>query len=364
VLRHELAVHEALDRIQRRAQADHWPAHSRVLVTLRDVRALRSRLEALARGRLGELSHVSGAPSLVEDLTRLEELLFQSIPLELAAGEVRLLEGDTADVSFVLRVYVLIIGALVLGPISRPFGEDLVPFAVLVLLVANVFHGVLRSGKYRLTSERLVWKPHTGEPVQLPLRSIPEGGIQPTLFGVRVVGERKLFIQDVKQGHLLAVLLELRRQAPLLGSARAERLSDVLCCEATLRNGAVRRSGYAVVRPGYVAFLPKDQGTQVLWAITGTKPPLHVRAGELPHLIEQLQYLPSEAAFDACVERAVAAAGGVRWSAWDVRYKADAPEWKELRFEAPEPGLGSLSGKVGWSQRADAERLLAHWPKR
>lgn len=364
VLRHELAFHEALDRIQRRAQADHWPAHSRVLVTLRDVGALRSRLEALARGRLGELSRVSGAPSLVEDLTRLEGLVFQSISLELTAGEVPLLEGDTADVSFALRVYVLVIGAFFLGPISHPFGRDVVPFALLMLLVANVFQGVVRSGKYGLTSERLVWKPHTGEPVQIPLRSIPEDGIQPTLLGVRVEGERKLFIQDVTQGHLLAVLLELRRQAPLLGRASAERLSDVLCYEATLRNGAVRRSGYAVVRPGYVAFLPKDQGTQVLWAITGSRPPLRVRAGEIPHLIEQLRYLPSEAAFDACVERAVAAARGVRWSAGAVRYKADAPVWKELRFEAPESGLSSLSGKVSWSQQADAVRLLADWPKR
>ena len=171
VLRHEPAFHEAQDRIQRRAQADHWPEHSQVLVTLREVGALRSRLEALVRKRLGELAPVSGAPSLVEELTRLEGLVFQSIPLELAPGEVRLLEGDSADLWFVLQVY----ASVILGLLASRFGGGPGAIVLLVLLVANIVHGVLRSGKYWLTSERLVWKPHTGEPVQISAALHPRG---------------------------------------------------------------------------------------------------------------------------------------------------------------------------------------------
>ncbi|HEY0093155.1 MAG TPA: hypothetical protein VGB96_02470, partial [Archangium sp.] len=137
----------------------------------------------------------------------------------------------------------------------------------------------------------------------------------------------------------------------------------VLCYEATLWEGSSRR-GYVVLRPGYAAFLPKDQGTRVLGAITGTRSSLKVRAGEIPHLIEQLRYVSSEAAFDACVERAVAAAGGVRWSAWEARYAASEPVWKEILILAPGTRRGSLSGKVGWSQQAEAARLLADWPRR
>jgi hypothetical protein len=359
VLRHEPAFHEALDRIQRRAQADHWPEHSRVLVTLRDVGGLRGRLEALVRKRLGELAGVSGPPSLVEDLTRLERLVFQSIPLELSPGEVRLMEGDSADLWFVLQTY----ASIILGLIASRFWGDPGAFVLLVLLVANIVHGVLRSGKYWLTNERLMWKPHTGEPVQIPLRSIPEDGIRTTPFGVRVVGDRKLYLQDVSQGRLLAVLMELRRQAPLRDAACAERLADVVCYEATLRNG-FSWSGYVVLRPGYAAFLPKNQGREILRAITGVRPSWKVRAGDIPHVIEQLRYLPSEAAFDACVERAVAAAGGVRWSAWESRYDASEPVWREIRISAPGERGGSLRGKVGWSQQAEAMRLLLDWPKR
>jgi hypothetical protein len=369
VLRHESTFHEAMERIQHRAQVDGWPVQSPVLVMSRDVWMLRSRLETLVRKRLDELAPVSGAPSLVEELTRLEGLLFQAIPLEPIAGEVRLLEGDTADVAFALRLYLSIIGALALGPIANRWGGELLAFALLALLVANIVHGVLRSGKYWLTSKRLVWKPYTGEPVQLSLCSITEDGIRTFLPGVHVLGERKLFIQDMAQGHLLGVLMELRRH-PLLDSARTERLADVLCYEVTLKGaalpGGASEKGCAVLRPGYVAFLPRNRGTQVLRAITGTRSSLNVRASEIPHLIEQLRYLPSESEFDACMERAVAAAGGVRWSAWEARYDASVPVWKEIRLQAQSPGSsqGSLSGKVGWSQQAEAVRLLTDWPKR
>ncbi|WNG61056.1 hypothetical protein F0U59_44860 [Archangium gephyra] len=369
VLRHEAAFHDAMDRIQRRAQMDGWPVHSPVLVMLRDVWTLRSRLEALVRKRLDELAPVSGATSLTEDLSRLERLVFEAIPLEPIPGEVRLLEGDTADAALVLRLYVSIIGALVLGPIAHSWGGALVAFALLVLLIANIVHGVVRSGRYWLTSQRLVWRPYSGEPVQIPLRSLLEDGLQTSFLGVRVLGERKLFIQDVAQGHLLAVMMELRRHA-LLDSARTERLADVLCYKATLEGaplpGGASGKGYAVLRPGYVAFLPENRGTQVLRAITGSRSAPKVRASEIPHIIEQLRYLPSETAFDACVERVVAAAGGVRWSAWESRYDASAPVWKEIRLQTQAPGSspGSLRGKVDWSQQAEAMRLLTDWPKR
>ncbi|AKJ07352.1 hypothetical protein ATI61_111304 [Archangium gephyra] len=368
VLRHEAAFHEAMDRIQRRAQADGWPVQSPVLVMMRDVWMLRSRLETLVHKRIDELAPVSGAPSLVEELPRLERLVFQAIPLEPIQGEVRLLEGDTADVGFALRLYVSIIGALALGPLANRWGGELLGLALLVVLFANIVHGVVCSGRYWLTSKRLVWKPYTGETVQLLLRSITEEGVQASWLGVRVLGERKLFIQDVAQGHVLAVLMELRRQ-PLLDSARTERLADVVCYAATLEGMALpdgaSMKGYVVLRPGYVAFLPRNRGTQVLRAITGARSSPNVRAREIPHLLEQLRYLPSESEFDACVARAVAAAGGVRWSAWETRYDASVPVWKEIHLQTQEPsGLCSLRGKVDWSQQAEAVRLLTDWPKR
>ncbi len=49
------------------------------------------------------------------------------------------------------------------------------------------------------------------------LRSIPQGGVRPSLFGVRVTSERTLYLPHDNQLRL-AILLELRRQPPLLGA--------------------------------------------------------------------------------------------------------------------------------------------------
>ncbi|QRN98996.1 hypothetical protein JRI60_08205 [Archangium violaceum] len=358
VLRHEAALDEAVTRIQRRAQTDRWPEELPVLTTVRDVRGLQRRLEALVLQRLGELSRVSGTPSFAEALGRLEGLVFRPIPLELAAGEVRLLEGQAMNVWVWRRIQALLILCMLLARFDGHPGS----IALLVLFIVYSVHGVSRPDRYWLTTERLVWLPHAGEPVQVPLRSISGDGIQLRLGGVHVEGERKVLIQDPKQFRLLAVLLEMRRQPPLLGVASAEPLADVVCYEATLE-GSYSQGGYVVLRPGYAAFLPKDRGMDVLRAILGTRPSFFVRPHDIPLIIEQLRYLPSEAAFDACVERAVAASGGVRWSAWEARYDSHAPVWK-IRILSAERPPRSLSGKVGWSQQATVRRLLADWPNR
>ncbi|HYO55693.1 hypothetical protein [Archangium sp.] len=235
---------------------------------------------------------------------------------------------------------------------------------LLLLLVASLAYTLSCIGRFWLTSERLVWEPFVGEPVQISLRSIPEDGIRSSFFSIRVVGERTLHLLHSKQERDLAAVLELRRQPPLLGSTTTERLADVVCYEATLQGKASYDKGYVVLRPGFVAFLPKYKGAEALRVITGARPSPRVKPIEIPPLIEHLRSLPSEAAFDECVERVVAAAGGMRWSAWEVRHDARAPVWKEIRLHTDGSRPLVLSGKVDWSQQAPAERILADWPKR
>ncbi|QRK10879.1 hypothetical protein JQX13_12875 [Archangium violaceum] len=210
-----------------------------------------------------------------------------------------------------------------------------------------------------------MWKPLVGEPVQLPLRSILPDGIRSSLFSVRVIGERTLHLLKSKNQQTdLGAVLELQRQSPLLGSMAAERVADVVCYEATLSQGSTSRKGVAVLRPGYVAFLPQNRGLEVLRAITGVAPSRGVESIHLPSVIGQLRHLPSEVTFDACMARAVAVEGAVRWSAWKVRYDARVPVWTDIRIQTGDPRPQVLSGKVDWSQQAAAERILADWPKR
>ncbi|WNG40155.1 hypothetical protein F0U61_45595 [Archangium violaceum] len=366
VLRHESELDEALSRIQRRAQADHWPESLPVLTAVREVLGLRGRLEVLVRKRLGGgLSRNSGAPGLPEGLAQLEAFVLQPVPLELASGEVRLLEGRLREVGLSRRIHVVTALAVITNGLV---GGDPSPKALVVPLIAYLVYGWLHRGRYWLTSERLVWMPKDGEPVQIPLRSIRELGLRSFGYGVRVVGEREtltLAVDEPKQLQDLLLALEMHRKPPLLGSVGAERLANVVCYPATLESGSSRK-GLVVLRPGYVAFLPMDRPEAVRRAIMGKEysPPLNGPAFGLPFIIEHLRHLRSEAEFDACVERAVADAEGERWNPRDVlRYEAHVPSRKRLHLQTSDGPSKSLIGKVDRSQQEMAEHILANWPK-
>lgn len=368
VLRHESELDEALTRIQRRAQADHWPEELPLLAAVREVRALRGRLEVLVRKRLGDgSSRDSGAPALLEDLARLEAFVLQPVPLELAPGEVRLREGRLKDVGLSRRLHVVTVLTMLANGLV---GKGPWSIALLVPLVAYFIYGQLRRGRYWLTSERLVWMPRDGDPVQLPLRSIREIGLlSPFSYGVRVVGEREtltLAVEGTQQLQDLLLSLEMHRKPPLLGSVAAERLANVVCYPATLKSGSSRQ-GFVVLRPGYVAFLPKDRPEAVRRAIMGEGYSIPLFNGppfRIPVIIEQLRRLRSEVEFDACVERAVADAEGELWNPRDVlRYEAHVPSRKRLHLQTIDQPSKSLSGKVDRSQQEVAERILANWPK-
>lgn len=362
VLRHESALDEALSRIQRRAEVDGWPEELPVLAAVREVRSRRVRLEALVLKRLGSLTRLSEAPALLESLARLEGLVLQPLPVEPAEGEVRLLEGKPG-VEFLVAVGYLV---FVLGQVAADIlglnGALVVLASILVVLVLAL-SSQLKTGRYWLTSERLVWKPFRGELVQVPLRSIREGGVRLDAIGlgVHVEGERSLYIRDEQHARRLAALLEMRRQPPFLGLSASGRQVDAACYEATLREGRSVVKGHAVLGRDFVAFFPEGQGRQALCAITGASSPPQRVPLEVPWLIEQLRFLPSEAAFDECVTRAAAAVGGVRWSLSEARYRTGLPVWKEIRFTA---GPRVLSGKVDWSQQSMAEWLVSGWPRR
>ena len=362
VLRHEPSLDEALSRIQRRAEVDGWPEELPVLVAVREVRSRRARLEAIVLKRLGSLTRVANAPSLVEALARLEGLVLQPLPLEPAEGEVRLLEGKPGVELLVLVGYF----AFILGQFATDvmgLHGALVLLATVLLVLVFALSSRLRIGHYWLTSERLVWKPFRGELVQVPLRSIREGGVRLDAIGlgVHVDGERSLYIRDEQHARRLAALLEMRRQPPFLGLGASGRQVDAACYEATLREGPSVVKGHAVLGRDFVAFFPEGQGPEALRALTGAPSPPQRVPIEVPWLIEQLRFLPSEAAFDECVTRAATAVGGVRWSLAEARYRGGLPVWKEIRFTS---GPRVLRGKVDWSQQSMAEWLLSGWPRR
>jgi hypothetical protein len=366
-LKQEPAVTEALARTKRHAEGEGWPEGTPMLVAVRELAARRERLTTLARSRLSELAPVSGAPSLEADLPRLDTLVRKKASLSLGPGEVLVFEGQqkwekSQDVPPLL-IY-LLLTSLVLA-LSGVLADTLFPgsgVAAVLLLVLSVVPWMvvgLRSGRVWLTSERLLWEPVLGESVAVPLTSISPGGIHldTKLLNVQVEGERRVLVRHMTNAGHLATLLELHRQPPLRGAARAGvRLAQVALYPAVLREGPERHPGHAVLRPDGVSFIPEDRAAEALQALTGTRTALPVT---LAHVLEELRWL-SDTEFDACVARMVEATAGQRWSAWEARYREGTPVWNDIRITH---GASTLSGHVDWSRQGATERVLRAWPR-
>ncbi|CAM4504277.1 hypothetical protein COEX109129_35135 [Corallococcus exiguus] len=364
-------VVEALERVQRRAAQEAWPDDAPVVKAARELSARRERLTRLARRRLDVLTVAREDVSLEEALTRLDALVRQPASWALKPGEVLVFEDDTrrsSDPSLVpmfLRQQVSprLVFALGALPALALLLSFVLPRPMTVPVMACLVSGtlglvaaqLLRSGRIRLTSERLIWAPVFGEPQEVRLGSIsPDGFRLEQSVDLKVEGDRRLHARSVRGVAAVALLVELHRQPPLRGAARAGvRLDSVALFPAKLG----RREGFCVLGPQGLSFIPEGKGPQSLSAVTGR--PTALRDFESDQVLDALRWLP-EADFDACVSRMVEATGGVAWARVDARHVPGSPVWRRIRIE--HRGL-ALTGRVQWDQQDAAERILRDWPR-
>ncbi|WP_147450298.1 hypothetical protein [Corallococcus carmarthensis] len=366
------SVEEALERVQRRAELEAWPDDTPVLREARALAAQRERLKRLARRRLDVLTVAPADVSLEEALTRLDALVRQpAASWALKPGEMLVFEDDTwlhldrirrpatwkqeLSPRMTLAVGTLAaLGFLLLLFVPKPMTSWANGFLV-TLTLAITASQFLSAGRLRLTSERLIWAPVLGAPQEVRLGSIPPDGFRlEDTMGLRVEGERRLHARSVRRAPEVALLVELHRQPPLRGAARAGvRLDTVAVFPAKLG----KRKGFCVLGPQGLSFIPEGKGPQALRAVTGH--PSALRHFESDQVLDALRWLP-EAEFDACVMRMVEATGGAAWARVDARYVPGPPVWRRIRIE--HAGL-TLTGRVQWDQEGAAERLLRDWPR-
>lgn len=365
------AVKEALERVHRRAAQEAWPDDTPVWKEARELSARRERLTRLARRRLDALTVAPEGVSLEDALTRLDALVRQPASWALKPGEVLVFEDDArrrSDPSLVPmslrqevapRRVLTLVGMAALGVLLLlvlPRSMDVAVVACLVSgLVGILASQLLRGGRLRLTSERLIWAPVFGEPQEVRLGTIsPDGFRLEQNVDLKVEGDRRLHARSVRGAAEVALLVEMHRQPPLRGAARAGvRLNTVAVFPAKLG----RREGFCVLGPQGLSFIPKGKGPRALSAVTGR--PTALQDFDSDQVLDALRWLP-EAEFDACVMRMVEATGGVAWSRSDARYVRGTPVWRRIRIEH---GNLALTGRVEWDQQEAAERLLRDWPR-
>lgn len=365
------ALTEALERVRRRAESEAWTEDTPVLREARRLSARRARLARLARRRLGAWGRAHPEVSLEEALTRLEARVRRPEPWALKPGEVLVFEDDSwrrpgpglATVPttwalpprFVMGLGVASVLSFLLMHFVPARAEPMVAAFFVLSALAPLAPRFLRSGRLRLTSERLLWDPLFGALQAVRLGSIPDGGVrlEPS-EALRVEGEQVVRARSVKGGTGVAVLVELHRQSPLRGAARAGvRLETLALFPAKLG----RRRGFCVLGPQGLSFIPAGKGPQALRAITGK--PTALRKFDSDLVLDALRWLP-EAEFDACVMRVVEATGGAAWARADSRHVPTTSGRGCVRIE--HAGM-TLTGQVPWAQQETAERLLRDWPR-
>lgn len=256
-------VREALERVRHRAAVEAWAEDLPVLRQARALSEQRERLTRLARQRLDTLTVAPADVTLEEALTRLDALLRQPVRKALAPGEVVVFEpvsrrersfqsgpgvaGSNVPTHFALLVplgaLLFVLLAFFAPPEYRPLG----PLFAVLGIGAALLWPLLRSGRLRITSERLHWSPFIGEAQAVRLDTIADDGIRLDRgqFDLEVKGDRRLLARSVTDVSGLMLMLELHRQPPLLGAARSGvQLEDAALFPAKL--GRRRGSAYCV----------------------------------------------------------------------------------------------------------------------
>jgi hypothetical protein len=131
-----------------------------------------------------------------------------------------------------------------------------------LLLLTTAAWPLLRSGRYWLTTRKLVWKPRLGSLVTLDLADARTDGIRAGLFGraLRVPGRPTVTVRYVRGiDRLWGGIALLADADDLKLSPVGAGVTDVAWWTAARRKGAGYQLGVAVLRPDYIAFLPTGE---------------------------------------------------------------------------------------------------------
>jgi hypothetical protein len=337
---------------------------------LRRLEEERAKLTSALNRRLPSAS----AGTLAERLEQLAAVALEPLPLPPGAGEIRLLEGNS---------WLPPLGAWQLFlPVWALLAHAAGWWLAVPLLAAFCLFFYARSGRYWLTSERLIWQPRWSDPVEVRLASIGEGHLRLSrLSGSVTVGAQSpLTLRHVANAETLAALLSIRRRKEFRDAAatrdprRLVALLDMLPVPpGRLMNPENAHWGSAVLRPDFIVFF-QDEGDRILDAITEPMGPTN-RYAWLPRdevpipirlLLEQLLLLPEDR-MDAMLRKAPQAEAPsftrtptvFFWEARALRWKLQA--FLSLRLSS---GNEELHGYLSWSNHHLVEQLIAQWKAR
>ncbi|WP_375769022.1 hypothetical protein NR798_46380 [Archangium gephyra] len=353
----EAALPEALARLQRRAGQEPEGPASRWLRSLEEERTALS-------GHIARRLSLRAEGSLAERLGRLEAVALKPLPLPPGEGETVLLEGGARWPPFTHFVFFFLVWSFVSPLVGGWVG------APLSLLFYAWFS--LRTGHYWLTSERLLWKPRLGEPVQVSLSSLEDGQVTVDASStVKVRGPVKMTLRHVPRAWRLAALLCIHRRPEFRVVARRGPPPPMVVLDmyrsppGEIPSTEALPRGLGVLRPGYIVYFPSLRRTGLLDALTA---PTGSASGPawrsrdkvdvpLETILEQLHLLPEER-LDALLRKAVQTnPENILWEPDELKWNLGGSSWMELVR-----GEEALWAEVpSWAAHQAVGRVVRHW---
>ncbi len=363
-IRQEPAVLEALANLKRRAERE---PEGTAGTRLQELDRTRDALSADIHRRLP----VDALPELVHRLEWLKSRVLRPLPLPPGEGERVLLEGNAFLPPFGMSLGIVTVAVALL----RFAG----PGAAAGLLALFAVITWLRSGRYWLTSERLLWQPRRGEPEQVSLAAIREGSIRFNPFTDTLkVGRPGLTLRHVPRASGLATLLSIRRRKEFRNAAAvrdSQRLVAVLpayrCRPGEYPDVDAPPDGLLVLRPAFIAYFPTRPAATVLDAITepegAVRGPSWARRDavsvSMEQLLEQILLLPEEE-MDHLL-RQTARLWPENFHRYCLLWEPSEVECKfggNTSLELAQGGVLLYADRLTWLQHHAAGRVIALWP--
>lgn len=304
---------------------------------------------------------------LADQVKKLQDKILSEIPGDLQPGERRLTEGSSGNpLGVLIPVALFVFMQLMAGgfAVITKNGVGAPPVILTIIAmgaIAGIISAVRNSGTFTLTSQRLIWRPSIGEPVQVPLASLKPGDIQLTAFGAVKVNALVPFkLSGLAAGPGLAAKLEALRYVRGRTDCRDDHLAQAATFpanEGRLSPMQARTLGYgtAIMRPDFAVFFRYEKTGEAMKQLTGHKLGKYV---ELEGAMEILRQLPEEVLDQKLREAAKAC--GVLLERPAAQVQSKEPVWSYLLVG---DDRHAFNAKITWRQLAQVEELVAIWRK-
>ena len=304
-------------------------------------------------------------------------------PFTLKQGEQLVLRGGSGGL-FMWMCLIMLgpAGLFFLGYCLVSLFQEFKPSTLICLLPGSLlfcfagFGSLLLSGRYWVTTQRLLWKPWLGGGKELEHADLKacKLDVSPTTKSLTVRGPTRMSLRCItKVDRLWGALTIFQNHGTLRFDHGGEPVSDFIWAKGHWAQGTSSQVGFVLVRPGFVAFLP-SQAKVGLASLMGDIAKGLAMSGAGVYEFRVTAKMPFELflplfarskpdRFDRNIQGLAKYYGGLVWTRDEAKFslgKVRAGKRKKLRFLN---GKASLNRALALQNEENLLKVLEGWQR-